>query len=284
MKVTILIAVYNEAPTVGELLERVWEERIPESSREIIIIESNSTDGSRAIVADFARRHPDGPDCKVRLILEPAPRGKGHALRAGLAVATGEVILIQDADLEYDVNDYSRLLQPIIEGRTDFVIGSRHLGPNRWRIRQFARGGMQARLMNVGGMLFHALFNLVFASRITDPTSMFKVFRADCAQGLQLSCNRFDFDYELLGKLMRAGYQPLEVPVSYRSRGFDEGKKIRVLRDPPGWVWAIFKARFSPIKVQIPRAAHRHETCAPSPASIQPGHTPPAAAYSRSPR
>ena len=284
MKVSILIAVYNEACTVGELLERVWEERIPESSREIIIIESNSTDGSRAIVSDFAQRHPSGPDCTVRLIFEPGPRGKGHAIRAGISAATGEVILIQDADLEYDVSDYPLLLQPIFDGRAAFVLGSRHLGTNRWLIRQLARRGVQAAFMNVGGMLFHALFNIVFASRLTDPTSMFKVFRADCLRGLRLTCNRFDFDYELLGKLMRAGFPPLEVPVSYRSRGFEEGKKIRVLRDPPGWVWAIFNARFSGIRAEIPQAAHRHETCAPSPASIAPGHSPPAAAYSRSPR
>ena len=114
VKVSILIAVYNEASTVGELLERVWQERIPDSNREIIIIESNSTDGSRAIVTDFARRHPDGPDRAVRLILEPGPKGKGHAIRAGMAAATGEVILIQDADLEYDVSDHSLLLQPKI--------------------------------------------------------------------------------------------------------------------------------------------------------------------------
>ncbi len=284
MKVSILIAVYNEAPTVAELLERVWQERIPESSREIIVIESNSTDGSRAIVADFARRHPAGPDCAVRLILEPEPRGKGHAIRAAITAATGEVILIQDADLEYDVGDYPLLLQPIFAGRTAFVLGSRHMGSNRWLIRQFSRRGFQAAFMNVGGMLFHTLFNIVFASRLTDPTSMYKVFRADCLQGLQLTCNRFDFDYELLGKLMRAGFPPLEVPVSYRSRGFDAGKKIRVLRDPPGWVWAIFKARFARIKAQTPRAAHRRETSAPSPASIPSGHSPPAAAYPRSPR
>jgi hypothetical protein len=193
------------------------------------------------------------------------------------------VILIQDADLEYEVSDYPLLLQPISDGRVAFVLGSRHLGSNRWLIRRFARRGFQAAFMNVGGMLFHTLFNIVFASRLTDPTSMSKVFRVDCLQGLQLTCNRFDFDYELLGKLMRAGFPPLEVPVSYRSRGFDQGKKIRVLRDPPGWVWAIFKARFSRIKAEIPRAAHRRETCAPSPASIQPSHTPPVAAYSRSP-
>ena len=284
VKVSILIAVYNEASTVGELLERVWEESIPDASREIIIIESNSTDRSRAIVTDFARRHPAGPDRAVRLILEPAPAGKGHAIRAGIAAATGEVILIQDADLEYDVGDYPLLLQPIVEGRAAFVLGSRHLGANRWRIRSFARGGIQATFMNAGGMLFHTLFNLVFASRLTDPTSMFKVFRADCLRGLQLSCNRFDFDYELLGKLMRAGFAPLEVPVSYRSRGFDEGKKIRVLRDPPGWVWAIFKARLCRLRAETPRGAHRRETCVPSPASIPPGHTPRATACTGSPR
>lgn len=250
MKVSIVIAVYDEARTVARLLELVWNQALPGCSKEILIIESNSSDGSRQLVQEFAAGHPDTAAAQVRLILQPGPRGKGHAVRQGLAVATGEVILIQDADLEYDVADYPDLLEPILDGRTSFVLGSRHMGPHRWKIRKFERKGLQAALMNFGGMVFHGLFNALFASRLTDPTTMYKVFRTQCLRGLSFSCDRFDFDFELLGKLIRAGFMPLEVPVSYKSRGFDDGKKIRIFRDPLNWIFAIIKCRFAAPGVQ----------------------------------
>lgn len=284
MKVSILIPVYNEAATVGALLERVWAQPIPAAAKEIIVVESNSSDGSRQAVADFGRRHAADASTRVELIYEDRPRGKGHAIRQGLAAARGDIILIQDGDLEYDVADYPQLLRPIVEGRTAFVLGSRHLGPKRWRIRNFGRRRLQSFGMNLAGMLFHGFFNLMFASHLTDPTSMFKVFRADCLRGVDLRCNRFDFDFELLGSLLRAGFMPLEVPVSYRSRGFDEGKKIRVLRDPPGWIMTILRVRFAPTTAENPHSAHRHRTSSLSPASIPPDRSPRAAAYSRYPR
>jgi glycosyltransferase involved in cell wall biosynthesis len=244
VRVSIIIAVYNEASTVGSLLERVWSQPLPGLTRELVIIESNSTDRSREIVAEFAARHSgDGP-AQVQVIYQDRPHGKGHAIRQGFAAASGDILLIQDADLEYDVGDYPELLRPIIEGQTAFVLGSRHLGPASWKIRQFAHNGLLAAVMNVGGLLFRALFNALFWTRLTDPTTMYKVLRADCLTGLSFRCNRFDFDYELLAKLIRAGFRPLEVPVSYASRGFDRGKKIRVFRDPPTWVWAIVRSRF----------------------------------------
>jgi len=244
VRVSIVIAVYNEASAVGSLLERVWAQPLPGFTRELVIIESNSTDGSRGIVAEFAARHRgDGP-AQVRVIYQDRPHGKGHAIRQGFAAATGDILLIQDADLEYDVSDYPELLRPIVEGRTAFVLGSRHLGPASWKIRQFAHNGLLAAVMNVGGLLFRALFNTLFSTRLTDPTTMYKVLRADCLTGLSFSCDRFDFDYELVAKLIRAGFSPLEVPVSYVSRGFDQGKKIRLFRDPPTWVWAIVRSRF----------------------------------------
>jgi hypothetical protein len=160
------------------------------------------------------------------------------------------------------------------------------MGPTTWKIRQFVRNGPLAVLMNVGGLLFRALFNTLFGVRLTDPTSMYKVVRADCLAGLSFTCNRFDFDYELLGKLIRAGFHPLEVPVSYKSRGFDEGKKIRIFRDPPTWVRAILNCRFASAQasasrcsdevvatVTSPRSAHRHETSSPCPGSTRPGHS-----------
>jgi glycosyltransferase involved in cell wall biosynthesis len=249
MKVSIIIAVYDEARTVATLLERVWAQPIPGTGKEIVIVESNSTDGSREIVAEFAARHAVDSSTQIQVIHQERANGKGSALREGFRAATGDILLIQDADLEYDVADYPDLLRPIVEGRAAFVLGSRHMGPEGWKIRKFANHGLQASFMNLGGMFFHALFNGLFSARLTDPTSMYKVFRADCLAGLHFTCNRFDFDYELLGKLMRAGFHPLEVPVSYKSRGFDEGKKIRVFKDPPTWVIAILKCRFAPLGV-----------------------------------
>jgi glycosyltransferase involved in cell wall biosynthesis len=247
MKVSIIIAVYNEASTVATLLDRVWAQPLPEATKEIIIVEGNSTDGSREIVAEFLARHAAECSPQIQVIYQDRPKGKGHAIRQGFAAATGEVLLIQDADLEYDVADYPDLLRPIVEGRTAFVLGSRHMGADRWKIRKFAQGGPLPAFMNIGGILFHAFFNAVFSSNLTDPTSMYKVFRSDCLGGLNFTSNRFDFDFELLGKLIRAGFSPLEVPVSYKSRGFNEGKKIRIFRDPITWVIAILRSRFSPL-------------------------------------
>lgn len=243
MKVSIVIAVYNEAATVGTLLERVWAQPVPRVTKEMVIVESNSTDGSRDIVAQFAARHASDEQVRILVIYQDGPRGKGSAIRQGLAAATGDIVLIQDADLEYEVTDYPDLLQPIVEGRTAFVLGSRHMGPNGWKIRKFANGGPRAGIMNFGGMLFHGCFNLLYGTRLTDPTTMYKVFRSDCLAGITLECNRFDFDFELLGKLIGSGFVPLEIPVSYQSRGFDEGKKIRMIRDPLTWLVALLRYR-----------------------------------------
>jgi glycosyltransferase involved in cell wall biosynthesis len=262
VKVSIIIAVYNEAGTVATLLDRVWAQPLPKATKEIIIVESNSTDGSREIIAEFLARHAAEPSPRVQVIHQPRPMGKGHAIRQGIAAATGEILLIQDADLEYDVADYPDLLTPIIEGRAAFVLGSRHMGPHGWKIRRFTQSGLKTAFMNCGGILFHAFFNAVFSTRLTDPTSMYKVFRSDCLNGLNFTCDRFDFDFELLGKLIRAGFRPLEVPVSYKSRGFDEGKKIRIFRDPPSWIIAILKSRFMSLDAakrrSLQRSAQRH--------------------------
>jgi glycosyltransferase involved in cell wall biosynthesis len=269
MKISIVIAVYNEASTVGRLLERVWAQPLPGLVRELVIVESNSTDGSREIVAEFAARHADAGSAQIQVIYQDRPYGKGHAIRAGFDAASGDILLIQDADLEYDVADYPDLLEPIVEGRTAFVLGSRHLRPASWKIRQFAHNSLLAIIMNVGGVMFRALFNALFATCLTDPTTMYKVLRADCLAGLTFSCNRFDFDYELLANLICAGFRPLEVPVSYESRGFDQGKKIRLLRDPPSWVWAILRCRFGasgigrPRRADSPRRSRADAACVP---------------------
>src|SRR5207245_4087597 len=135
--------------------------------------------------------------------------GKGHAVRQGLSIAVGDFVLIQDADLEYDINDYDALLEPLRTYRQAFVLGSRHKEDGK--VREFAHRPLLAQVFNFGHVLFALQFNLLYAQKIKDPFTMFKVFRRDCLYGLKLECNRFDFDNELLAKLIRKGLTSLEV-------------------------------------------------------------------------
>jgi glycosyltransferase involved in cell wall biosynthesis len=188
----------------------------------------------------------------VKLILEEQPRGKGFAVRTGLKAATGDYVLIQDADLEYDLEDYDGLLEPLVAGRTAFALGSRHGGRNVWKMRQFTGQHGLSLFVNLGHRFFATLINVLFFQRLRDPFTMFKVFRRDCLYALEFECDRFDFDFELLIKLIRKGFHPIELPVNYRSRSFKEGKKVRMFRDPLTWLRTLAWLRFvkiDPMKV-----------------------------------
>jgi len=235
---SIIVPAYNERATVDEVLRSLAAKKISGLDKEIIVIESNSTDGTRELVQSYAN-HPE-----FRLILEDAPRGKGAATRAGLAAARGDIVLIQDADLEYDLADYELLLEPIVAGREAFVLGARH-GGGGWKIRNFTDQPLHAFALNGAHWGFTFLINVALGIWLRDPFTMYKVFRRDCLHGLTFECNRFDFDWELLIKLVRRGYRPLEMPVNYRSRSFKEGKKIRMFRDPLTWIAALVKHRFA---------------------------------------
>lgn len=239
-RLSIVMPVYNERATFRTVAEELLAKTIPGMDIELCIVESNSTDGTRDEVVSY-RNHP-----RVKILLEDCPSGKGHAVRAGLGLASGDVIIIQDADLEYDPDDYEKLIAPIRAYNTSFVLGSRHpAGEKRWQIRSFQRQQGIASAMNVGHILFAWLLNFTFRQRMRDPFTMFKVFRRDAIENIRFECNRFDFDLELVGKLIRAGRIPLELDVAYASRSFDEGKKISFFRDPPTWVRACLKHRFS---------------------------------------
>lgn len=231
MKTSIVVPLFNEVSTVNELLTRVVQAPMPVGvDKEIIIVESNSTDGTRLAVQNFLASERNGP-IEFKLVLQEKPKGKGNAVRAGFENATGDFIIIQDGDLEYDVNEYPLLLQPLIDGKSQVVVGSRHLSAGSWKIRKFDQTPVKASIYNFAGIFFHGYFNLMFWSKVTDPTTMFKVFRRDCLSKITLVGDRFEFDLELLGKLILAGYTPYEVPVSYNSRGVEEGKKIRFFQD-----------------------------------------------------
>ena len=234
---SVVVPVFNERATAREALDAIVAKTIPGWTLEIIIVESNSTDGTRDIVLGY-RDHP-----RVKLILEERPWGKGHAVRTGFAQATGDVILIQDADLEYDLADYEVLIAPIATGRQEFVLGSRH-GAGGWAIRKFDDQPLHALVLNTAHWTFTLLLNAALGIWLRDPFTMYKVFRRSCLDGLTFECNRFDFDWELLIKLVRKGHRPIEIPISYKSRSFKEGKKIAVFRDPITWLWALAKYRF----------------------------------------
>ncbi len=236
---SIIVPAFNEHETFPILMEALVEKQLADMDKEIVIVESNSTDGTREI----AERYRDHPE--VTLILEDRPRGKGHAVRQGLARAKGDIILIQDADLEYDLNDYDALLAPVLAYEAPFVLGRRH--GMSWKMRQFNDQPGLANFLNVGHVFFTTFLNVLYGQRMQDPFTMYKVFRRDCLHGLEFECSRFDFDVELVTKLLRKGYTPLEIPVNYRSRSFNEGKKVNVLRDPLTWLWAGLKYRLMPL-------------------------------------
>jgi glycosyltransferase involved in cell wall biosynthesis len=203
----------------------------------LTIVESNSTDGTREIVREY-----EGRD-RVNVIWQEQPRGKGNAVRAGLEQVRGNYVLIQDADDEYDIEDYDSLLEPLVAGEASFVLGARH-GGGAWKMRQFNDHRLTGHLLNFGHWFFASLINVAYGLQLRDPFTMYKVFRADCLRGLRFECDRFDFDCELLIKLVRKGYRPVEIPVNYRSRSFKEGKKVDVFRDPWTWIRAILRFRF----------------------------------------
>jgi hypothetical protein len=243
LRLSVVMPVYNERSGFQKTMERLLDKEIPEVDIDVIVVESNSTDGTREDVLAYR------DDPRVEVILEEKPSGKGHAVRRGLEVAAGDFILIQDADLEYDIDDYDALLEPLSRYEVGFVLGMRTSADGSWGVRKFGQNTMTSHVMNVGHLVFLALFNLVYRQKLRDPFTMYKVFRKDCVHGLTFECDRFDFDWELTGKLIRAGYHPIELPVSYHSRSFHEGKKVSFFRDPLTWIRACFRYRFSPLYV-----------------------------------
>jgi SAM-dependent methyltransferase len=239
-KLSIVMPVYNEANTFQTAFERVLAKEVDGLDIEIVVVESNSTDGTRALVEKY-RGHP-----RVSVLLEDRPRGKGHAVRAGLEHADGDFVLIQDADLEYDIEDYESLLEPLLCGRAAFVLGARH-GGSTWKIRNFTNQRALSGWLNFGHRFFALLINVLFNARLKDPFTMYKVFRRDCLHGLRFRCNRFDFDHEIVAKFLRKGYRPLEIPVNYRSRSFKEGKKVTLIRDPLTWLKTLAVCRLEKV-------------------------------------
>jgi hypothetical protein len=177
---SVVLPVYEEAGTVRQVIETLLQKPL-RIRKELVIVESGSQDGTREIVAEYANTPG------VRVLYEPAPRGKGRAVRTGLAACTGSIVLIQDADLEYDIDDYDALLEPILQRRTSFVLGSRTLGAGDWKVRRFAQGALAGLALNVAQVGFAKTFNLLYQQRTSDVNTMFKVFRRSCLETVNLT-------------------------------------------------------------------------------------------------
>ncbi len=236
-KLSIVLPIFNEARFAAQVIDTVLAKPLP-IARELIIVESNSTDGTREIVAGYASTPG------VRVVYEDKPRGKGHAVRTGLQHVTGTIVLIQDSDFEYDINDYDALIAPILQHKASFVLGSRSLGLDDWKVRKYDATPIRGLALNFAQVMFAKTYNLLFQQRVTDVNTMFKVFRAECLDGLDLQSNGFELDIELACKLARNGNSPTEIPVNYIARGFEDGKKIRFWRDAIPSYLAFFWFRF----------------------------------------
>jgi glycosyltransferase involved in cell wall biosynthesis len=227
MTLSIVIPVYNERATIATILDHVQSSGLAD---EIIVVDDASSDGTREVLAEIARNHP-----RLKLVLHESNRGKGAALRTGLAAATGDLILVQDADLEYDPRDYPSLLQPIQDGRADVVFGSRFLGGPR-RTTMFWH--------MVANQLLTLTTNILYNSILTDMETGYKLFKREVIQGIPLRSNRFDIEPEITAKLLKRKIRIFEVPISFNPREYSEGKKIR-LRDAFSAVWALLRYRIA---------------------------------------
>mgnify|MGYP001602207496 FL=1 len=227
MKVSVVVPAYHEGATLGRCLAAVYD-RNPGLDLEVIVVDDGSSDATPAVLA--AQKRPG-----FKVLRHETNRGKGAAIRTGLAAATGEVVIIQDADLEYDPGEYGLLLEPIRQGRADVVYGSRTLHPH-YRRHSFS--------FFWGGQVVTWATNILFGCALTDEPTCYKVFRAEVLKRIKLTCTRFEFCPEVTGKVLLLGYPILEVPISYNPRSAAEGKKIR-WRDGVEALWTLVRVRLT---------------------------------------
>lgn len=226
MSLTVIVPVFNEQATIEKILDRVEAVGLAD---EIVVVDDGSTDGTREMLHSLLPRHP-----RVRLILHERNRGKGAAIHSGIQSATRDLLLIQDADLEYDPRDYPALLLPIQEDKADVVYGSRFLGGAR-RTTMFWH--------MVANQLLTLMTNILYNSILSDMETGYKVFRRQLIQSIPLRCTRFDFEPEITAKLLKRRVRIYEVPITFTPREYFEGKKIG-LRDAFQAVWTLLKYRF----------------------------------------
>jgi len=226
MKLSVIIPAYNEEKTIEEIVKMVFGVELP-IKKEIIVVDDKSEDRTLEILRNLQ------PEFDFILIKNQKNLGKGGAVKAGLGKATGDFVIIQDADLEYDPKDYQKLLRPFLENNAQVVYGSRNLAGNRHGKLDFYLGGL--------GVTMAA--NLICGIKITDEPTCYKVFKKDLLDSLNLQANGFDFCPEVTAKIAKAGIRIFEVPISYNPRGKSEGKKIK-WKDGFVAIWTLMKYSF----------------------------------------
>jgi glycosyltransferase involved in cell wall biosynthesis len=222
---SVVMPCYNERNTIEEIIRRVFAVPI---RTELIVVDDGSTDGTRDILAELAR------ELKFTLILQPQNAGKGAALRRGFQEVTGDLVVIQDADLEYSPEEFPELIELICEGRADVVYGSRFLG--RHRVFMFTH--------YLGNRIVTLLTNVLYNTMLTDMETCYKVMRTEVLRSFTLESNGFGIEPEMTAKIFKRGYRVYEVPITYDGRGYDEGKKI-TWHDGIVALWVLLKYRFT---------------------------------------
>jgi glycosyltransferase involved in cell wall biosynthesis len=230
MRLSVIIPVYNEEQTIHEVLVRVAAVDLGAIEKEIVIANDGSTDGTKRVIDE--RDLP--ADLPVHVYHSPINLGKGAAVRMGLAFATGDILLVQDADLELDPNEYTQLIAPILAGQADVVYGSRFLRPT-------SKVAFRSRTAN---RFLTILTNILFGGRLTDMETAYKVMRREALQDIRLRTVGFDIEPELTARLLRAKRRLVEVPISYNPRTADEGKKMRFI-DGVDAIYTLLKCRFT---------------------------------------
>ncbi len=225
MKLSVVIPVYNEVDNIREIIKRVEAQKL---ASEIIVVDDGSTDGTRNVLAGL-----DGNQT-VRVILHEHNKGKGAAVVTGFKAARGEILLVQDADLEYDPRDYPKILQPIEEGIADVVYGSRFLGGPR-RVAMYWH--------MIANKMLTTMTNILYNTILTDMETGYKVFRRNVIEGMTIHSRRFDFEPEVTAKVLKRHYRIFEVAITFNPRDYSQGKKIK-LKDAFAAVWTLIKYRF----------------------------------------
>ena len=237
MKLSVVIPVYNEVSTIAQILERVNEVEI---EKEIIVVDDFSTDGTRAVLEQQKDRYRN-----IVIFHQPSNRGKGRALRRGFEAAHGDYVIVQDADLEYDPQDYRQLLRPLETGKADVVYGSRFITSQEHRVLYFWH--------SIGNVALTLLSNMMTNLNLSDMETCYKVFRRELIQSIVLEEDRFGFEPEITCKLARMHIRIYEVGISYHGRTYEEGKKIG-MKDGVRALWCILKYRLKPLKLKGERS------------------------------